>query len=314
MRKEFGKYMASGITICITTGMFLALVVTSWAANNSHVDKFEDVTVPSATYTEVTGVSLTASGKLSRVVGFYIDSTGITHGFVKAGSKITTIDVPGATGTHLYGEDQSGGEMVGSYTDSNSVEHGFLLAFGKLTTFDVPGAMSTRAYSVNLQNTIVGSYTDENGVTHGFLQDQGKGGFRTLDVNNATFTEVRSIANYPPPLGFMAANFVDASGKEHGETGQDAIFLKKIDFPGAEFTTANAVAVSGGFFDGYFGASASGPFHGYVWVGKFLKVDFPGAVDTRCNGIDDALQIGGRYTDANGVVHGFTAQVEYTTK
>jgi len=42
--------------------------------------------------------------------------------------------------------------------------------------------------------------------------------------------------------------------------------------------------------------------------GQFQISDFPGVTDTRCNGISDALEMVGRYTDTKGVVHGFFAK------
>jgi hypothetical protein len=44
--------------------------------------------------------------------------------------------------------------------------------------------------------------------------------------------------------------------------------------------------------------------------GHFYSINFPGATDTRCNGVGDALEIVGRYTDANGRIHGFLATQE----
>jgi hypothetical protein len=61
---------------------------------------------------------------------------------------------------------------------------------------------------------------------------------------------------------------------------------------------------------GHFGASAAGPFHGYTGQinAPFQTIDFPGATDTRCNGINVLGQIAGRFTNSSGVIHGFTAK------
>ncbi len=42
--------------------------------------------------------------------------------------------------------------------------------------------------------------------------------------------------------------------------------------------------------------------------GQFRKIDFPRAIETRCNATSDALEIVGRYTDATGKIHGFVAK------
>jgi hypothetical protein len=39
--------------------------------------------------------------------------------------------------------------------------------------------------------------------------------------------------------------------------------------------------------------------------GQLQQIDFPGATDTRCNSFSDTLEIGGRYTDQSGKIHGF---------
>jgi len=245
------------------------------------------------------------------IVGFFVDSSGVTHGFRKrlgsansaTGAFTQPINVPGSTGTWATGIDLNHIFVVGWYTDSNSIPHGFELASGKFTTVDVPGAMWTRALSVNSSGTIVGAYADSGGKIHGFLDDHGQGTFTPLDYPGATQTEINHIVN----LRYMAGSFVDSSGVEHGVQGAAGILGSAIDFPGAGLTSANGVndAVN---IAGYYG-SPGGPFHGYSLIGgQFQTVDFPGATDTRCNSINDSLEIVGQYTDSTGRVHGFIAK------
>ena len=55
------------------------------------------------------------------------------------------------------------------------------------------------------------------------------------------------------------------------------------------------------------GVTSSGPFSGYTKVGTtFTSVTFPGSTETRVRGINNAGTIVGRYTDSNGVIHGFS--------
>jgi hypothetical protein len=157
---------------------------------------------------------------------------------------------------------------------------------------------------VNSLSTIVGAYADKAGAVHGFLDKNGLGTFTTLNVRGAVLTEVHSIVN----LGYMAGIFVDSSSVEHGVRGAAGQLGSAINFPGAAITSADGVN-DGIYIVGHYGASAAGPFHGYLLSGgQFQKIDFPGATDTRCNGITDDLQIVGRYTDVKGVVHGFIAK------
>jgi hypothetical protein len=238
------------------------------------------------------------------LVGFYRNAKGVHHGFRKMAGRITSISVPGSTGTWVTGIDLNNIFVVGWYKDSRSKPHGFQLASGKFTTIDVPGAAWTRAFSVNSEGTIVGAYADTNGKVHGFLDDHGQAKFTTLDRQGAVFTEINHIVN----LRYMAGTFIDSSGVEHGVQGADGMLGQVIDFPGAGLTSATGVndAVE---IVGYYGGSPAGPFHGYLLMGRqFRKIDFPGAIDTRCNSFSDALVIVGRYTDSDGKVHGFLAK------
>lgn len=77
----------------------------------------------------------------------------------------TTIDVPGAEDTYVYGID--GKNIVGAYGDASGI-HGFLYNGKTYTTLDVPGAMQTEAYDIS-GTYIIGYYVDAKGNSHGFL-------------------------------------------------------------------------------------------------------------------------------------------------
>jgi hypothetical protein len=113
---------------------------------------------------------------------------------------------------------------------------------------------------------------------------------------------------YSLPAGSTAGIFVDSSSVAHGVQGASGQLGSALNAPGAGFSSAsginNAIDIVGSF-----GASATETFHGYLGVGgQFQTIDFPGATDTRCNGIGDNLETVGRYPDVKGVVHGFIAK------
>jgi hypothetical protein len=60
------------------------------------------------------------------IVGYY-ESQGVTHGvaYNQSSAIWTTIDVPGATATFVYGVNDSN-QIVGAYTDGNGVQHVFV--------------------------------------------------------------------------------------------------------------------------------------------------------------------------------------------
>src|SRR5438270_2994974 len=51
------------------------------------------------------------------IVGFYIDSSGVDHGFTLTNGSFKTINVPHSTGTFAYGINDTR-QVVGWYTDT----------------------------------------------------------------------------------------------------------------------------------------------------------------------------------------------------
>lgn len=97
----------------------------------------------------------------------------------------TTLDVPGATATRVWGINDAG-QIVGDFSNATGT-HGFLDTGGVFTTLDVPGVTSfTRAAGINETGQIVGIFVNSSG-NHGFL-DTG-GSFTTLDVPGAALTQ-----------------------------------------------------------------------------------------------------------------------------
>src|SRR6266849_6702948 len=111
------------------------------------------------------------------IVGDYLDSSRVSHGFLWSEGHYVTVDVPGSliglTGTlptSLRGV-SPGGDMVGGlYTDMAMATHGYVLRNGTFQSFDVPSSTFTQAWDINPGAIIVGDFKDSAGVFHGFLQ------------------------------------------------------------------------------------------------------------------------------------------------
>jgi hypothetical protein len=73
------------------------------------------------------------------VVGAYVDSGGVTHGYALSHGTYTTDDPPGSIFT-FNGGGNAEGDITGIWVDSANVGHGFLLSNGVYTSFDYPGA------------------------------------------------------------------------------------------------------------------------------------------------------------------------------
>src|SRR5262249_34879830 len=105
------------------------------------------------------------------VVGYYVDSSGILHGYFRDPNRTLhfPIDPSGSTGTVLFGLNERNW-VVGRYSDSSGVTHGFFLVPpNKFFTFDYPGSTFTSLNGINTHGFICGRYTDASRIDHGFL-------------------------------------------------------------------------------------------------------------------------------------------------
>ncbi|HTA23352.1 MAG TPA: hypothetical protein VK763_07445 [Terriglobales bacterium] len=254
------------------------------------------VDVPNATETDCNDINTA-----NTVVGFFIDSSGVTHGFVLVGKKLTTVDVPGSTATLLYGLNNHN-EAVGWYTDSSGITHGMKVnAKLNVTTIDPPGAATTNAWSINDAGEVVGAYIDSGGVYHGFTLVGTT--YTTFDApNGSILTEFTGINNQDYKVGI----FDDSTGVEHGFALAGEHFVQ-IDDPNADgVVTATDRANDNDEYVGLWGTNVDGPFSGYHAKNNvFTTITFPGAFETRTRGINNAGIVVGRYTDQNGLIHGY---------
>src|SRR6202167_6155365 len=124
------------------------------------------------------------------IAGFYIDGSGVYHGFVRAaGGTITTFDAPGAStaagqGTYAYGINTAG-SVTGFYQDTFSNNNGFVrAASGAITAFNVPFSdTQTLPFSINARGVIAGYYIASQ-IIHGFVRTSG-GAVTIFDAPNA---------------------------------------------------------------------------------------------------------------------------------
>ena len=90
-----------------------------------------------------------------QVVGYYVDSSGNSHGFLDNQVTYSTIDVPGQSVTFCIGVNTLG-QIVG-YTFEGGTPHGFFDSAGTFVQLDYPGTTGyTFAYHVNDFGQIVG--------------------------------------------------------------------------------------------------------------------------------------------------------------
>lgn len=235
------------------------------------------------------------------VCGTYIDANGISHGFLFDGTNYTTLDDPSAvTSTNqpnnTYFRSISGGTIVGSYTGSDNGTHGFIYSGSTFTTDDDPNGPKGTGIAAVSGSTYVGNYSDSAGY-HGFIQTGST--YITIDDPNApNNTAIDGIS------GSTIIGYYFKSGRNHGFTYNGATYTTVDDpssvdddvFTGMDGTTH----IVGAFAD------ASNLYHGFFYDGStFTTIDDPsGAEGTILYGVNDTTVVG-KYTDSNGVVHGF---------
>jgi uncharacterized membrane protein len=114
-----------------------------------------DKMLPSNTSAQATGVN--DPGDVS---GFYVDSGGITHGFLLRNGVVTILDFPGATLTQAFGLNNRH-QVVGAYTDAAGNTHGFVYAVSTQTfqSIDDPdGVDTTIVNGINDRGFLVGFF------------------------------------------------------------------------------------------------------------------------------------------------------------
>jgi uncharacterized membrane protein len=123
--------------------------------------------VPAATAT----LAYQINNSKQLVVGYYIDSSGILHGYYRDANEALhfPIDPSGSVQTILFG-DNNRNWVVGRYADSSGVTHGlFFTTPNNFFTFDYPGSTFTSLNGISSQGNICGRFVDASGIAHGFI-------------------------------------------------------------------------------------------------------------------------------------------------
>jgi hypothetical protein len=249
---------------------------------------FTSIEVPGQGKSALQGTLAVGNNAGGDVAGVFITNSYAARGFVRAAISgvITPFDAPNAGTSKNQGtfplRIQIAGNITGMYADANNAYHGFLRApDGTITEFDVPGAPTnighrgTIPLNINAALQITGFYVDANAVRHGFIR-AADGTFTTFDFPGA---------GTGPTQGTMPV---------------------KINGPGG---------VTGFYVDG------NQVFHGFVRTAKGtfnIPIDAPNASGgpggaskgiffrgTIAHSFDGLGGVGGIYTDANSVFHGF---------
>src|SRR5882724_13092562 len=242
------------------------------------------------------------------VVGEFIDSTGVTRGFVRFsnGSFSDPIVDPNDTVGFTEGRGINNSRTVcGDYASSDGNNHGFFLSGGTFTEYAVPGAVSTTVLGINDVADFTGSFSYGSGIFQGFVSVGGT--ITSFSVPGALLTLAYEINNSNQ---LVVGYYIDSSGIVHGYYRDATGTLHfPIDPSGSTATVLFGLNDKNWVVGRY--EDSSGATHGLFFVppNRFFTFDYPGSTFTSLNGINRDGFISGRYRDASGIDHGIIARV-----
>jgi uncharacterized membrane protein len=289
---------------------------------------FQHVDYPNSIYSVPLGIN---NGRV--IVGTYIDTMGVFHGYKWVAGTFTPIDYPGALGTTAGGINDLG-EIAGTYIDFQGFQHGFKYvrlercALSTATNtcpmgfvpIDYPGAahtqvpfelgpgLGTAGIGINNFDQVTGEYAANAKYSNAFVEVFGS--YKSLnhplashDTGNGT--KCFGASN----IGVLACDYLSQAGPmappiTHGFL-KDGSTLVPIDYPGAaalgfgtQISGVNIHNVAvGTYFDGQ-------TLQALLWqAGQFYTVNFPGQTYNELHGINDHGDITGAFSPiGNGAV------------
>jgi hypothetical protein len=202
---------------------------------------FADTNFPNSAQTQVVGIA----GNGDKV-GFYVDTAGITHGFIdfqNFSPAFFTVDQPGTAFNQVLGISANAAHIAGySSTDVTGATLqkayiGSATVFGNTFT-DINGLLpinqNSQATGINDAGNAVGFYLPTADTSIGFLDTGGV--ISTIDPFGSTFTQALGISQTGEIVGF----YFDGNGVQHGYTDVNGIF-SSFDPAGSVSTTINGV-------------------------------------------------------------------------
>ena len=197
------------------------------------------------------------------IVGEFIDSAGVTRGFVRFsnGSYSEPIVDPNDTVGFTEGRGINNSRTVaGDYVISDGTVHSFFWSGGTFTEYDVPGAVQTNLLSINDPGEFTGGFDDGSGIFQAFV---GRGGnLTTWTVPGAILTLAYEINNNKK---LTVGYYIDAAGVLHGYyRDKNGALHFPIDPPGSTATVLFGVDNKNDVVGRY--ADASGATHGLFFI------------------------------------------------
>ncbi len=293
-QQEVESSYGGSATYKIDPDIIDARIINGSASSKKYTFTFTSLDYPGAAATfalnnnNINGSSgslIDGSGQTGQIVGYYVDSSSKSHGFLYQAGNFSSIDYPGASDTFACGIND-GGEIVGHYLDSSGNSHGFLKQAGDFSPIDYTSSPSTYAFGINDAGEVVGSYLDSSGNQEGFLYEAG------------TFSSIVGCLG-ATNAGALAINgdgtivgYYDVSG---GNLGGFLYYAGSLSC--TENQTFSSINDNAQIAD----------IDGLYQKGSFSTIMYPGATAWAAYGTNEHVQVVGYYADSSGNWHGFLA-------
>jgi hypothetical protein len=272
-----------------------------------------------------TGSNVNGVSNSGMVTGTTVDMNGAPTFTNFAGNPLaqTLNQLNTGTGQTAFGINSAGNVVGGNMTQAFFLPNG-----GTLVNLTTP-ANAINAFGINDKGNIVGQFTS-GGNTPGFILPSATSTtFTTINQPTgitANTINAQGINNNGLVVGFYLGN----DGQVHGFTVNapttpgtitatavaDPTIPANPNEPGATFVFSQILGINdNGLAVGYFGDSTTSQ-HGYFYstlTKSYTFLDDPAAMFhngvsiTQITGINNAGDIAGFYTDANGIFHSFFA-------
>jgi hypothetical protein len=217
-----------------------------------------------------TPVALNDSGA---ILGSFIDSKGVGHGFLLFQGRLTPFMFPGSTDSSAIDMSRNG-IIIGRYF-KNGIGHPFKVHAGGFHEITLPGFPNAEVIvtGVNSNGDIVGNFSVDNGDTlPGFLLHNGK--VTILSFPGATGgTAPASINDAGVVVG---AYFINSVNSNPAFMWKDGVFsnIKPPDSLPTPFVNVAKISNSGVVVGSY---QAEDGVHGFALEnGTYTKIDVPG--------------------------------------
>jgi len=237
------------------------------------------------------------------IAGDYLDSSGIQHGMIH-GIPTTSFDYSKCSSSiAAYGINKDC-TVAGWCISTSGVIIGFTRTKdGTFADINFPGGTGTEPTGINDKGEVVGLYLDTAGASHGFSKIGAN--YTSIDVPGETNTVAWGVNN----KGQITVYATNSSGDFDSFLLTGSTF-KNINNPNATgglgtvvHTPNNKGDIDGTYYD------SSGNEHGWLLhSGTYYDVEDPNGPNiTRADGLNDKLEIVGRYTPSSGGNVGFRA-------